>query len=353
MSLTPDPDSRAAAASLLARSAALFLGGFLAIGLADSLRAPTFDPTIWLIDLRFLPWALAEALLAVAAATLLAFAWRPAARGWRRHLTGAVCATLTGVAAANGVTFYAVWAEGRIRPDWPVPLSFPIAAVFAALVLASRLSGPARSRAAGLRGAAAPRDSGLRGAGLRGAVIVGCAACWAAAFPLAQEFFFGTTDYARPAQAAVVLGAQVLRDGRPTIALRGRVMTAVALYRRGLVGTLVLSGGRNGSVSQVTAMRALALQQGVPASAVLCDERGVNTAATVRDTVPMLRARGLRRVIAVSDFYHLPRVKLAFASAGLDVLTVPARGGAWIKQTPFLIVRDDAGFWVYLLRSSL
>jgi len=102
----------------------------------------------------------------------------------------------------------------------------------------------------------------------------------------------------------------------------------------------------------VTAMRDLALQQGVPASAVLCDYQGVNTAATVRDTVPMLRARGLRRVIAVSDFYHLPRVKLAFASAGLDVLTVPARGGAWIKQTPFLIARDDAGFWVYLLRET-
>ena len=357
MSLTPDSNRRAAVGLLLARSAALFFGGFIALGLADSLRDRAFDPTLWLVDLRFLPWVLAEALLGLAAVTLLAFAGRPATRGWRRHLTGAVCATLAAVAAANGLVFYVVWAEGRIRPDWPVPLSFLIAAVFVGLVLASRAARPARPSAAGSRGAglrlARSRGAALRGAALRGTAIVACAVCWAAAFPLAQQFFFGTTDYARPAQAAVVPGAQVFRDGRPTIALKGRVLTAVALYKRGLVHTLVFSGGRNGAVSQVTAMRELALQEGVPAAAVLCDYQGVNTAATVRDTVPLLRAHDLRRVIAVSDFYHLPRVKLAFASAGLDVLTVPARGGVWIKQTPFLIVRDDAGFWVYLLRYTL
>jgi len=230
-----------------------------------------------------------------------------------------------------------------------VPLSFPIAAAFAGIALASRSAGPARRAGAGERGAGADRGRGA----LRGAAVVACAVCWAAAFPLAQEFFFGTTSYERPAQAAVVLGAQVFRSGRPTVALRGRVLTAVDLYRRGLVRTLVLSGGRNGDVSQVQAMRELALEQGVPATAIVCDEQGVNTAATVRDTVPMLHARGLRRVVAVSDFYHLPRIKLAFASAGLDVLTVPARGGEWIKQTPYLIARDDAGFWVYLLRYSL
>ena len=69
--------------------------------------------------------------------------------------------------------------------------------------------------------------------------------------------------------------------------------------------------------------------------------------------MPLLRAHDLRRVVVVSDFYHLPRLKLAYASAGLDVFTVPAKGGAWIRQTPFLIVRDDAGFWVYLLRESI
>jgi vancomycin permeability regulator SanA len=335
VSRTPNPTSRIARiVSVLARSIALFFCVFSAIGLFDTLRG--FDPNIWWIDLRFLPGPLAQVLLVVSAALLLGFALRPAISGWRRAATMLVCALLAAIALYNGIAFYQVWSAGLIRPAWPVPLSFVIAAAFGGLAVAA------------WRAHQVPP----RGAVLRVVAILSCAALWAFAFPLAQQFFFGETDYARPAQAAVVPGAQVFADGRPTIALKGRVLTAVALYKRGLVHTLVFSGGRNGITSQVAAMRSLALQQGVPASAVLCDYQGVNTAATVRDTVPMLRAHDLRRVIVVSDFYHLPRLKLAYASAGLDVLTVPAKGGAWIRQTPFLIVRDDAGFWVYLLRET-
>jgi len=336
VSRTPNPASPVSRiASVLARSIALFFGAFSALGLLDTLRG--FDPNVWWIDLRFLPGPLAQGLLLCGALLLLGYAWRPALRSWRRVATASVSAVLAAIALSNGIVFYQVWGQGLIRPAWPVPLSFVIAAAFAGLALAA------------WRAPQEPR----RGAVWRTVAIVAGAALWAFAFPLAQQFFFGQTDYARPAQAAVVPGAQVFANGRPTVALRGRVLTAVSLYKRGLVHTLVLSGGSNGTASQVAAMRSLALQQGVPSSAVLCDYQGVNTAATVRDTVPLLRAHDLRRVVVVSDFYHLPRLKLAYASAGLDVLTVPAKGGAWIRQTPFLIVRDDAGFWVYLLRESV
>lgn len=323
---------------LLARSFALFLGAFMVVGLLDWLRKPSFNPNLWWIDLRFLPRPLAQALLVVSAVLLLGLAWRPATRGWRRWATTAACALLAAIAVANGAVFYIVWAQGRIRPDVPLPLSFVIAAALAGLALSSRHAG----------------TTPLRGARRRALAMVCYAALWAFAFPLAQQFFFGTTSYSRPAQAAVVFGAEVQADGRPSAALAGRVLTAVALYRQGLVHTLVLSGARGGGgVHQVVAMRRLAERRGVPASALLLDFGGLNTGATVRDTAPMLRARDLRQVIAVSDFYHLPRVKLAYASAGLEVLTVPAVGGEWIAQTPYLIVRDDAGFWVYLLRETI
>jgi hypothetical protein len=57
-------------------------------------------------------------------------------------------------------------------------------------------------------------------------------------------------------------------------------------------------------------------------------------------------------VLAVSHFYHLPRIKLAYQRAGLDVCTVPARQGRWLSQIPYNMAREVAAFWVYYVREK-
>ena len=59
------------------------------------------------------------------------------------------------------------------------------------------------------------------------------------------------------------------------------------------------------------------------------------------------------RVIAVSQAYHLPRVQLSFATAGIDVLTVPAADPEPIGEMPLLVAREVPAFWVYYLRVCL
>ena len=81
----------------------------------------------------------------------------------------------------------------------------------------------------------------------------------------------------------------------------------------------VRGAGRGEPINETTAMRTLALGFGVPAAAIAVDPKGVNTEATVRDTVPMLRAARYRQVAVVSDFFHLPRVKLAYERLGYNV----------------------------------
>ena len=173
-------------------------------------------------------------------------------------------------------------------------------------------------------------------------------------FPLAQVLFFGTTDYRRPADAAVVFGAQVHDDGRISTSLRDRVATAVALYEDGLVDRLVMSGGQGTApVHEAAAMRDLAVAMGVPPEAVLMDRGGLRTDATVRGTTAIFEREGLARVLAVSHFYHLARVKLAYQAAGWDVLTVPAAQSYVVPQTPRLVAREVPAFWVYYLRAVL
>ena len=52
------------------------------------------------------------------------------------------------------------------------------------------------------------------------------------------------------------------------------------------------------------------------------------------------------------SYYHLPRIKLAYQSAGHDVLTVPS-GSSLFPLLPFIVAREVPAFWVYFLRAAI
>ncbi len=327
-----------------ARGVALFFGLFSAFNLIGELRTPGFDENIWWLDLRPLPGTATALVFALATVLLVWWGLRPAAPVWRRVLTAATALVLGLVAIHNGVTFYHAWQQGQIRPWMPLPLSFVLAALLLWIAWAA-----ARSTPAAARSTPATPHSRLTPL-LVAAVVVLCGIL----FPLAQQVFFGKTDYVRPAQVAVVFGAEVHADGHPSVSLRDRVRTAAQLYRAGLAQRLLMSGaqGAGEPVNETVAMRTLAIQFGVPASAIELDPKGFNTDATVRDTVPMFRVTKARRVAVVSDFFHLPRVKLAYQRLGYNVITVPSRAHR-IPQTTRLVLREIPAFWVYYLRAVL
>ena len=179
------------------------------------------------------------------------------------------------------------------------------------------------------------------------AVAFACLVC----FSLAQMFFFGKTDYRRPADAAVVLGARVYADGRPSDALADRVRTACQLYREGLVRRLVFSGGLgDGAIHETEAMKRMATALGVRAEDIWLDKAGVNTQATVRNTEAVFAQWHASRILVVSHAYHLPRIKLAYLRDGWDVFTVPAKESYLLRQMPYNMAREVAAMWVYYLR---
>ena len=103
----------------------------------------------------------------------------------------------------------------------------------------------------------------------------------ALAVTLALLITFGATDYRRRADCAVVLGARAYADGTPSGALRDRTDEGILLYKEGRVRFLVFSGGPgDGEFTEAQVMRARAIDAGVPAAAIVLDERGVNTRAS-------------------------------------------------------------------------
>lgn len=254
---------------------------------------------------------------------------------WRRRVTALVSALLALAACGNVAAFYSAWRLGSITPAVPLPASALFAVVFGWIAW----------RAWRGVGSAAPGRSGH-------IATVGVACALALVFPVVQVAFFGTTDYRRPADVAVVLGAKVYSNGTLSTTVEDRVRTGVDLYDAGLVSRLVMSGAVGDSgVDEPVAMRDRAVAMGVPASAVLLDHAGENTDATVRETTAIFERENIHSVLAVSQFYHLPRIKLAYRAAGWEVRTVPATFSRVIPETPWLVAREVPAFWTYWLRS--
>jgi vancomycin permeability regulator SanA len=321
------------AATVCARGLALFFGAFGVLNAAASLRGRGFGENVLWVDPRPLPEWLGQPLIGVAAVLLLAWAFRPRCAAWRGWATTAAAVVLAAVALWNVAAFYWAMASGVIEPQVPLPLSLVVFGLMLWLCWMVRRPSPRRASAAAALGVAA------------------VAACAALLFPLGLMLFFGTTRYEQPSQAAVVLGAQVFRDGTLSPSLADRVRTGANLFLDGLAPLLVVSGGRgDGGRHECDAMRSYAEELGVPAQAIVEDRRGVTTQATVDDTVVLFRRDGIRRVLVISQFYHLPRIKMAYQRAGIDVRTVPARADHFIKQTPLIMAREIPAFWLYYLR---
>ncbi|EEF58090.1 protein of unknown function DUF218 [Pedosphaera parvula Ellin514] len=328
-----DKDRRELLSLSAARALALFLGTFSFINIVASFRLPGLDANLWWIDLRALPELPAKFFLLLSSLVLISFAVRPPQSNWRRITTVLFTGLLAAAGACNSIKFYSLMAHGTIRPAFPLPISLFI---LAGLILICRAASrpdfhPAQARAT-------VRTTGL---------FLLCLL----AFPFAQMLCFGKTDYRRPADVAVVLGARAYADGRPSDALADRVRTACQLYRDGLVKKLIFSGGPgDGSVHETESMTRMAVQLGVKPQDILTDRAGLNTQATVNNTERLFSQINARHILVVSHFYHLPRIKMAYRRDGWDVYTVPARETYLLRETPYMMAREVAAIWVYYLK---
>lgn len=140
---------------------------------------------------------------------------------------------------------------------------------------------------------------------------------------LALVVWFGGGDRAQPADAIVVLGAAQY-DGRPSPVLRARLNHGIALWHRGLAPRLVVTGGRGerDTTTEAAVGRRYALRQGVPDSVIVMEPDGRTTLESIR-AVSRLLGPERRRVVLVSDAYHLLRLHLLASRSGLDAHTSP------------------------------
>ncbi len=134
-----------------------------------------------------------------------------------------------------------------------------------------------------------------------------------------------TRDEARPAGAIVVFGAAEY-NGAPSPVFKARLDHAFELEEKGLAPLVITTGGRGGDprFTEGGVGRDYLIQQGMAERKIIADIQSDTTYASVQAVSRILRERHLTTCIAVSDGFHLSRIKLMFRGVGITAYASPA-----------------------------
>jgi uncharacterized SAM-binding protein YcdF (DUF218 family) len=123
--------------------------------------------------------------------------------------------------------------------------------------------------------------------------------------------FFGLGFYLSPQDRLSKSDAVVAISGGET---RSRALEAIRLYEEGWAPHLIFSGAALDpkGPSNARAMEQVALQAGVPRSAIELDERSANTDQNALGVADIAKREGYRKIILVTSPYHQRRASITF-----------------------------------------
>jgi uncharacterized SAM-binding protein YcdF (DUF218 family) len=120
--------------------------------------------------------------------------------------------------------------------------------------------------------------------------------------------------------AIVLLAAWASPDGLLNEAGMRRTIEATHLYKRGIAPTIIVSGRNRSAGSGPTAqvMANLAMELGVPASAIILETNSQTTHQSAVNVAHLARSRGWSRVTLISDAKDMRRALASFRHEALE-----------------------------------
>ena len=156
----------------------------------------------------------------------------------------------------------------------------------------------------------------------------------------------------RPADAIIVFGAAQY-DGRPSPVYRARLDHAYALFRSGLARLVITTGGAaaDPNFSEGGVGHDYLLRRGIPESALIAETQASDTAQSAVRVGVIMRTNRMNRCIAVSDAYHVFRIRKMLEHEGLRVYLAPrldARPKS-VLQRAMAIAKESASYLLWRL----
>jgi uncharacterized SAM-binding protein YcdF (DUF218 family) len=155
------------------------------------------------------------------------------------------------------------------------------------------------------------------------------------------------------ADAIVVFGAAEYA-GHPSPVWRARLDHAFDLYQSGIAPLVITTGGAasDPSFSEGGVGRDYLEHRGIPERSLVAETQGSDTAQSAVRVAVIMRANGLHSCVAVSDAYHVFRIKRLLEHEGVGPVYVaprPASRPHSVVQRGYAILREASSYLVWKL----
>jgi uncharacterized SAM-binding protein YcdF (DUF218 family) len=155
-----------------------------------------------------------------------------------------------------------------------------------------------------------------------------------------------------PADAIIVFGAAEY-DGRPSPVLKARLDHAYDLFQKGLAPMVITTGGAaaDPNYSEGGVGHDYLMKRGIPEMALIAETQASDTAESAQRVAVIMRANRMKTCIAVSDAYHVFRIRKMLEHEGLKVYVAPRADSRpkSLWQRGVFILRESASYAVWRL----
>jgi uncharacterized SAM-binding protein YcdF (DUF218 family) len=155
------------------------------------------------------------------------------------------------------------------------------------------------------------------------------------------------------ADAIVVFGAAEY-SGRPSPVFKARLDHGLELFRHGVAPVLITTGGAGGDphFSEGGVGRDYLMHRGVPERSLIAETQGRDTAGSAIRVAVIMRANGLRSCVAVSDEYHVFRIRKLLEREGVGPVYVAPRPDSRprnVVQRMIAVLREATSYLLWRL----
>lgn len=167
---------------------------------------------------------------------------------------------------------------------------------------------------------------------------------------VAQE---GSRQELHAADAIVIFGAAEYA-GRPSPVLRARLDHGYELFQKKIAPVVITTGGAasDPSFSEGGVGRDYLEHRGIPERNLIAETQGSDTAQSAIRVGVIMRANGLHSCVAVSDAYHVFRIKRLLEHEGLGPVYVAPRPDSRphsVVQRGYALLRESCSYLVWKL----